>query len=283
MASFPVPIRSRSARCACSGSCGVAALHGRRPELRSDSASSPAASRRRPRRPRPRAEAKAAAAPTRSTTARPPASKGLTRAIAKAHGAVAASQQNAQQLETSQQASGDASAAAARASGTARRGSRPPSRGGATRRRSRRATARTLAARSAGAPAERSASHGRAPSQVAVEDELAPRQDGDAPVLEPEGHGRRQAVRTAALARSAGGSKARSTVHAALADQVDVFGTITEVVQSTRPRRPDRQPAWRCEHAHRAHRHVRAAAGRRGSATQLIAETALGQLTLDGR
>jgi hypothetical protein len=44
-------------------------------------------------------EAKAAAAPTHVSTAPVPGLKGLTRAIAKAHGAVASSQQNAKQVE----------------------------------------------------------------------------------------------------------------------------------------------------------------------------------------
>ena len=78
-----------------------AALHGRRPSSGGGSGSSPAASSA-PVAPAAAAEAKAAATPTRVYHGAAPGVEGLTRAIDKAHGAVAQSQREAHRVETSE-------------------------------------------------------------------------------------------------------------------------------------------------------------------------------------
>jgi hypothetical protein len=170
------------------------------------------------------AQAKAAAATPPIYHGAAPGVEGLTRAIAKAHGAVATSQKNAQQLqhksgEASQesQAHGNTTTSVAAAAGSA-----------ATQKK---ILAATIAHRIAVRAHNRAASKphiGRSREQIAVEAELArgrtvmlvfwnPRSSVDREVL----------VQAHALA---GGSKGTVTVHAALANQVGLFGKITEVV-----------------------------------------------------
>jgi hypothetical protein len=174
-------------------------------------------------------EAKAAAAPTSVYHGAAPGVEGLTRAIAKAHGAVATSQQNAQQLQgKSAQASGESqvstapsgSVAAVKSATGASATQRSIEAAGLARKTASRAHARTSS------PPK---SHkGRAAAQIEVEGELAhgktvmlvfwnPRSTVD------------QEVRSQAGAL-AGSSKGSVTVHAALAHQVGMFGKITEVV-----------------------------------------------------
>jgi hypothetical protein len=81
-----------------------AALRGRTPNSSGGSGSSPAATSA-PAAPSGAAEAKAAAAPTRVYHGAAPGVEGLTRAINKAHGAVAQSQQQAHRVETSEPSS----------------------------------------------------------------------------------------------------------------------------------------------------------------------------------
>lgn len=171
------------------------------------------------------AEAKAAAAPTPIYHGAAPGVEGLTGAIAKAHGAVATSQQNAQQLQNkSGAASGESQASTTVPAGVA---AVKGATGGAATQKSIEAAAlsRKTAARAHG----RSKSHiGRTVQQIAVERELA---HGETVMLvfwNPKS-AVDQEVRAQAGAL-AGGSKGTVTVHAALAHQVGMFGKITEVV-----------------------------------------------------
>jgi hypothetical protein len=176
-----------------------------------------------------------AAAPTPVYHGAAPGVEGLTRAIAKAHGAVATSQQNAKQLqEKSAQASSPASTAPSPA--TAAAGSQPTSAAPATHASS--ATTSKSAARTAvkphkgnGTPAHPGipAHPGTPAQQKAVESELKggkvvlllfwnPKASVDVAV-----HKELQAV----------GRKLRGkiAVHDALAKQVGSFGSITKAIQ----------------------------------------------------
>ncbi len=173
------------------------------------------------------AEAKAAAAPTPIYHGAAPGVEGLTRAIAKAHGAVATSQRNAQQLGSK---SGEAS-------GESESSSAPPSvaaaHGGAAAATQNRveatALARKTAARAHARTGATSKAHkGRTVQQVAVEHELTQGKTAMLVFWNPRSTVDRD-VRTQAVAL-ASGSKGSVTVHTALAHQVGLFGTITEVV-----------------------------------------------------
>jgi hypothetical protein len=99
-----------------------AALHGRKPSSGGGSGSSPAASSApaAPATSSAAAEAKAAAAPTHVYHGAAPGVEGLTRAIDKAHGAVAQSQQEAHRVESSEpSASSAATTPAGHATATA--------------------------------------------------------------------------------------------------------------------------------------------------------------------
>jgi hypothetical protein len=171
-------------------------------------------------------EAKAAAAPTPVYHGAAPGVEGLTRAIAKAHGAVATSQQNAQQLQDkSAQASGE-SHSASPASGVAAVKSAA---GASATQRSIEAAA--LARRTASRAHARSGSSshkGRTPAQIQVEGELVHGKTVMLLFWDPKSTVD-QEVRSQAEAL-AGGSKGSVTVHAALPHQVGTFGKITEVV-----------------------------------------------------
>jgi hypothetical protein len=184
------------------------------------------------------AEAKAAAAPTPIYHGAAPGVEGLTRAIAKAHGAVATSQQNAQQLQSkSGEASGESQTLTSAPAGVSVKGAT----GAATDRRSEgsaigRQKSIEAAALSRGAAARaHSRSHsssrahsGRSAQQVAVERELAHGKTAMLVFWNPKSTVD-QEVRAQA-GTLAGGSKGAVTLHVALARQVGVFGTITEVV-----------------------------------------------------
>jgi hypothetical protein len=183
------------------------------------------------------AEAKAAAAPTPIYHGAAPGVEGFTRAIAKAHGAVATSQQNAQQLQSkSGEASGESQTSTTAPGGVAVKGAT----GAATDRRSEgspigqqksieaAALARRAAARAHNRSRSSSRAHsGRTAQQVAVERELAHGKTVMLVFWNPKSTVD-QEVRAQAGAL-AGGSKGAVTMHAALAHQVGMFGKITEV------------------------------------------------------
>jgi hypothetical protein len=174
-------------------------------------------------------EAKSAAAPTPVYHGAAPGVEGLTRAIAKAHGAVATSQQNARQLQgKSAHASGESQASTAPSGGVA------AVKGGTSASATQKsveaaALARRAAARAHARTGSPSKSHkGRTVAQIQVEGELA---HGKTVMLvfwnpkssvDQEVHSQASAL--------AGGSKGTVTMHAALAHQVGTFGKITEVV-----------------------------------------------------
>jgi hypothetical protein len=183
----------------------------------SSSASAPGASTLAPTA---ASKAKAAAAPSSVYHGAAPGVEGLTRAISKAHGAVATSQQNAKQLqEKSAQASSPSSS-------TSAAGSQPTSSTPATP--ASPATTSKSAARTAVKPHKATAS-GTPAQQKAVESELKggkvvlllfwnPKASVDMAV-----HKELQAV-----GHKLGG---KITVHDALAKQVGSFGSITKAIQ----------------------------------------------------
>lgn len=185
------------------------------------------------------AAAKAAAAPSSVYHGAAPGVEGLTRAIAKAHGAVAASQRNVQEQQHKSEAVSEEAQTPATAS------SRPASSGSAQK-------SLTVAPRSvthttkSGAvtktherivtktrnktrnPTKVKAHPGLSSQQLAVEAELAHGKTVMLVFWDPKSSVSREVLLQAdALA---GGSKGGVTVHAALANQVGLFGKITEVV-----------------------------------------------------
>jgi hypothetical protein len=174
-------------------------------------------------------QAKAAGGPTSVYHGAAPGVEGLTRAIAKAHGAVATSQQNARQLEgKSAQASGESHASTAPSAGVATvKGATSTS---ATQKSIEAAAlARKTAARAHAHSGSSSKLHkGRSAAQMKVESDLAHGKTvmlvfwNPSSVVDQE-------VRSQASAL-AGGSKGSVTIHAALAHEVGTFGKITEVV-----------------------------------------------------
>lgn len=168
------------------------------------------------------AEAKAAAAPTPIYHGAAPGVEGLTRAIAKAHGAVATSQQNARQLQSkSSEASQESQPSSAAHTGT--------SANAASKARQKSIVAATVAHKTVVHRRVVSKSHiGRTPQQIAVEAELAHGKTVMLVFWNP-----RSSVDREVLAQAealAGTSKNTVAVHAAFAHQVGLFGTITEVV-----------------------------------------------------
>jgi hypothetical protein len=202
------------------------ALRGHSASTNSSSSPAPASA------PSPSSQAAKAAAPSSVYHGAAPGVEGLTRAIAKAHGAVATSQQNAKQLqEKSAQASSPTSTGTAAGAPTA--GSQTTS--SATSSAASKGSTTTKAAvthkgTSNGAVAPSARSHRVLPSmQVAVEKELTqgkivailfwnPKALVDVAV-------RRELH---AVGHALGGKIA---VHDALASQVGSFGTITQTVQ----------------------------------------------------
>ncbi len=167
------------------------------------------------------AEAKAAAAPTPVYHGAAPGVEGLTRAIAKAHGAVATSQQNAKQLQRkSSEASGESQTSTTAPGGVVvAKGAS----GSAAAALARKAATRTHR------PASSSEPHsGRAAPQAAVEREVAQGKTVMLVFWNPKSSVDRDVQ---AQARAlAGGSKGTVTLHVARANQVGMFGSITEVV-----------------------------------------------------
>ncbi len=180
-----------------------------------------------PATPAPQAPAKTVAqanpgAPTSVYHGAAPGVEGLTKAIAKAHGAVATSQQNAQQLQSkSREASNEPQAQGAGVHVVAK--ASPSAAVQATRSA---ALAREAAARRHAAAAK--AKSGLPPAQVAVEGELAKGKTVMLVFWDPKASVDRE-VQAQARAFAAG-SKGTVTVHGARANQVGTFGSITEVV-----------------------------------------------------
>jgi hypothetical protein len=170
--------------------------------------------------------AKDPAAPTGVYHGAAPGVEGLTRAIAKAHGAVAASQRNANRLQRkSSEASGEAQSSASAPKVAATKAA------SATSAKQRELLAAAQARRAArahrhsGKPAT---VHGRSAAQLAVEAELAHGKTVMLLFWNPKSTVDRE-VRAQAAGLVAG-SKGTVTLHAALPGQVGTFGTITEVV-----------------------------------------------------
>ncbi|HEV3319786.1 MAG TPA: hypothetical protein VG053_08690 [Solirubrobacteraceae bacterium] len=192
-----------------------AALRHRAPSSGGGSGSSPAASGAPATPPSAAAEAKAAAAPTHVYHGAAPGVGGLTRAIDKAHGAVAQSQQEAHRVETSEPSVSSAPAASA-----SRAAIRAPARP---------ATVTPVHVHAAPPAVKHLAI---APNvQATVEHELQQRKT--VLILFWNRHGSDDmAVHNAlpAVQHALGG---RVAVHYATASQVGEFGTITHAIQVT--------------------------------------------------
>jgi hypothetical protein len=181
------------------------------------------------------AEVKAGAAPTPIYHGSAPGVEGLTRAIAKAHGAVAASQRNVQeQQHKSEEVSDEArtpvttsstnasSATAQKPLTVVHRTVTHTTANGTVTKTHERVVTKTRSQNVA------KAHPGRSAQQVAVEVELAHGKTVMLVFWDPKSSVDREVlVQADALA---GGSKGTVTVHAALANQVGLFGKITEVV-----------------------------------------------------
>lgn len=197
-----------------------AALHRRTTASSGGSGSSPAASSA-PAKPSAAAQAKAAAAPTHVYHGAAPGVEGLTRAIDKAHGAVAQSQHEAHRVETSEpSASSASSATAGHASVPSKTSARSPAHPAVV----------TPTHVHATPPAVKHPAV-KASSQATVEHEL--RQGKTVLILFWNRHGSDDmAVHNALPAvQHALGSKV--AVHYASAGQVGAFGTVTHAVQVT--------------------------------------------------
>ena len=197
--------------------------HGSNP---SEPSPSPAASSQAPSA---SAQAKAAAAPTPVYHGAAPGVEGLTRAIAKAHGAVATSQQNAHQLESkSAQASGESHASTPTSPGVA---AVKGATGASATQKSIEASglARKTATHANTHNKSSAKSHkGRSTTQMEVEGELAHGKTVMLVFWNPKSTVDQEVRLQAAALASA--SKGSVTMHAALPHQVGMFGKITEVV-----------------------------------------------------
>lgn len=172
-------------------------------------------------------KAKDPAAPTHIYHGSAPGVEGLTRAIAKAHGAVASSQRNAQQLERkSSEVAGEPQTSTTTHAGVA---SVKGSNGAAAAQRSIEAAATTRKAAARAQKAASSRSHtGRSALQVQVEGEIAHGKTVLLVFWDPKSTVDREVRAQADVL--AGRSKGSVTLHAAHANQVGLFGHITEVV-----------------------------------------------------
>ncbi|HYM45151.1 MAG TPA: hypothetical protein VES65_03200 [Solirubrobacteraceae bacterium] len=194
------------------------ALHGHNPGAGGSGSSAPG-STSAPGAPSAAAEAKAAAAPTSIYRGAAPGLAGLSRAIAKAHGAVAQSQRDAKRVETSDPSNPSGSAASTSVSAPA---SAASSATGASQ-------AATTAHAKRPSSTTKPAVHTAPAMQTAVEREL--RQGKTVLVLfwDPRGADDVAVRRELPAVRHALG--ARVAVHYAFASQVGAFGTITHAVQ----------------------------------------------------
>jgi hypothetical protein len=195
-----------------------AALHGRASSSGGGSGSSPSASSA-PATPSSAAQAKAAAAPTHVYHGAAPGVEGLTRAIDKAHGAVAQSQREAHRAETPAAAATTTTAVTAHASHPATSASAHPA-----------AVAPAHAHAHAAPPAVKRAVP--APSlQATVEHEL--HHGKTVLILFWNRHGSDDMAVHDALPAVQHALGARISVHYASAGQVGAFGTVTHAVQVT--------------------------------------------------
>lgn len=222
------PFQIALAAVALLGLVWVVALHGHAPGQHESTGAAPA--------PSAEAQAKAAAKPTPIYHGAAPGVEGLTRAIAKAHEAVATSQRNAAELaQHSREASNEATArtlsaahsSAAQAQAQAQSAAAVRAREAATHAREAAARADRAGGRSGGAAAKRVASN-RPVAQVAVEHEVA---QGKTVLLlfwnSKSSVDREVRSETTAMVRS---SKGTLALHVAAANQVGEFGSVTEVV-----------------------------------------------------
>lgn len=198
----------------------VVALHGHAAGSKESTGTAPAPAAA----PSAQAEAKAAAKPTPIYHGAAPGVEGLTRAVAKAHGAVATSQQNAQELqqhsrEASQEAAAGSSASAA---------AHPSAAQSAAAIRAHEAALEARRAKARHAAAAKHAAAARPAAQVAVEHEVA---QGKTVLLlfwdSKSSVSREVRVETQAMVNS---SKGRLALHVAAPNQVGEFGSVTEVV-----------------------------------------------------
>lgn len=181
------------------------------------------------------AEAKAAATSTHIYHGAAPGVEGLTRAIAKAHGAVAESQRNVQeQRNKSGEAAEEAHTPAATSNTNTSSAPAQKSLTVAHRTVTHAAAGKTVTkthvrvVKTSGSQRAAKAHPGRTAQQVAVEAELAHGKTVMLVFWDPKSSvGREVLLQADALA---GGSKGTVAVHAALANQVGLFGKITEVV-----------------------------------------------------
>lgn len=217
MAQLSRPFQIALAAVAVLGLVWVVALHGHAPGQHESTGTAPTPA------PSAKAQEKAAAAPTKIYKGAAPGVEGLTRAIAKAHGAVALSQQNAHELQRrSREASREPSTSSSIASHGAARQSAAANH------------ARQAAARVRRAPAHKAVSGERTAdrrpaAQVAVEHEVARGKtvlllfwDSKSSV-DREVHSETQAM--------VASSKGKLALHSAAPRQVGEFGSLTEVAQ----------------------------------------------------
>jgi hypothetical protein len=204
-----------------------AALHHRTSSSGSGSGSSPAASST-PATPSAAAEAKTAAAPTHVYHGAAPGVEGLTRAIDKAHGAVAQSQREAHRVETSEPSSSSSSSSSSSA-GSARTGHASHTATAATRAPAH-PTAVTPTRVHATPPAVKHPT-AKASVQTAVEYEL--QRGKTVLILFWNRHGADDMAVHSALPAVQHALGSKVAVHYATAGQVGAFGTVTHAVQVT--------------------------------------------------
>jgi len=200
------------------------ALRGHQTSTGSSSATAPSSSA-----PSASSQPPQAAAPTPVYHGPAPGLEGLTRAIARAHAAVAASQRRAQQVEKAARAPSPTSAGAA--SGASTTGSGAASKGASA---THPATGNPATAHKGTSSGTRAPAHGSGPTaspimQATVEGELKQGKVVTILFWNPESSVDAAVQRELqAAVRSSGG---KVTVHDAHADQVGSFGSITHAVQ----------------------------------------------------
>ncbi len=197
-----------------------AALHRRTSSSGGGSGSSPAVSSA-PAKPSAAAQAKAAAAPTHVYRGTAPGVEGLSRAIDKAHGAVAQSQQEAHKLETSEP--GASTAPVTHASHTSAAAAPAPATASAPR------AVRPTHVHAVAPAVKHPASS--ASMQATVEHELG--QGKTVLILFWNRHGSDDMAIHDALGAVQHALGAKVAVHYATAGQVGAFGTVTHAVQVT--------------------------------------------------
>ncbi|HEV3093720.1 MAG TPA: hypothetical protein VGY30_04310 [Solirubrobacteraceae bacterium] len=220
------PFQIALAAVALLGLVWVVALHGHAPGQHESTGAAPAPAST----PNAEAQAKAAAKPTPIYHGAAPGVEGLTRAIAKAHEAVGASQRNAQELaqhsrEASQESAASSGASAAHVSAAQAHANALARSAAAARAHEAVASVQRLARQHAAA---KHAAGNRPAAQVAVEHEVAHSKT----VLllfwnSKSSVDREVRSETTAMVRS---SKGTLALHVAAPNQVGEFGSLTEVV-----------------------------------------------------